>query len=205
MENSATAGFGTVTRGPVTPLLLLSTPSIVKLLLRGRCPPTAGPEPTPTPPLLATPELNRERFNTPLPVVAVGTSVTRRPSKVVCTCAVVVSKAWDAPETSMEVTAPLISRVIGRGTVFFSSTLKPFTVFVLKCGEDAETLYVPMGRLLRRYSPFWLASVGYLTPVSVLTASTVALGTVAPVLSRTVPTMSPLTICASTGLDIFKP
>src|ERR1700753_281869 len=64
-ENSATASCGTVTNGPVMPLLLLSTPSIVKLLLRGRWPPTEGPAPTPTPPLLVTPALNSDRFRAP--------------------------------------------------------------------------------------------------------------------------------------------
>ena len=54
--------------GPVTDRLLLSTPSTVKLLLRGRCPPTDGPEPTPTPPVLATPASSSDRFSTPLPV-----------------------------------------------------------------------------------------------------------------------------------------
>src|SRR5205814_10049521 len=61
----ATASFGILISGPVTDLLLLSTPSTVKLLLRGRCPPTEGPEPAPMPPLLATPALSRERLSTP--------------------------------------------------------------------------------------------------------------------------------------------
>src|ERR1043166_205188 len=73
-ENSATASLGIPTSGPVTDLLLLSTPSIMKLLLRGRCPPIEGPVPAPTPPLLATPELSKERFKTPLPIEAAGRS-----------------------------------------------------------------------------------------------------------------------------------
>src|SRR5690349_7853298 len=63
--NSAIASFGIDATGPVTSLRLLSTPSMVKLLLRGRCPPTDGPVPTPTPPRLPTPELSSERFRTP--------------------------------------------------------------------------------------------------------------------------------------------
>src|ERR1700719_1406521 len=66
-ENSATASLGTVTNGPVTALSLLSTPSIVKLLFLGRWPPIEGPAPTPTPPLVATPELSKDKFSTPLP------------------------------------------------------------------------------------------------------------------------------------------
>src|ERR1700733_7541215 len=66
--NSETASLGTCTNGPVTALLLLSTPSMVKLLLRGRWPPTEGPTPIPIPPLEATPGLSREAFKTPKPV-----------------------------------------------------------------------------------------------------------------------------------------
>ena len=43
----STASLGTVIRLPVTALLLLSTPSTVKLLLYGRWPPTDGPTPIP--------------------------------------------------------------------------------------------------------------------------------------------------------------
>ena len=55
-------------------LLLLSTPSMVKLLLRGRWPETEGPVPAPIPPLVATPAFNNERLRTPKPIVAVGRS-----------------------------------------------------------------------------------------------------------------------------------
>src|SRR5690242_21773293 len=68
-ENSATASLGTKTSGPVTDLSLLSTPSIMKLLLRGRCPPTDGPVPAPTEPLVATPADKSERLITPELVV----------------------------------------------------------------------------------------------------------------------------------------
>ena len=51
--------------GPVTLPLLLSIPSIVKLLLRGRWPPTEGPLPAPTEPLVATPDCKSDKFSTP--------------------------------------------------------------------------------------------------------------------------------------------
>ena len=68
-------GVGNDTSGPVTVLLLLSTPSMGKLLFRARCPPTEGPEPTPTPPEDATPAVRSDRFKTPEPTLAVGKSV----------------------------------------------------------------------------------------------------------------------------------
>ena len=70
--NSDTASLGTCTNGPVMDLLLLSIPSIVKLLLRGRCPPTEGPVPTPTAPPVATPACSRDAFITPDPLDARG-------------------------------------------------------------------------------------------------------------------------------------
>src|SRR5450432_3614064 len=74
-ENSETASLGTVTSGPVTLPLLLSMPSIVKLLLRGRCPPTDGPEPRPIAPLEPTPAFNNARLITPEPPDAMGRSI----------------------------------------------------------------------------------------------------------------------------------
>src|SRR5277367_3539893 len=91
--NSETASLGTCTNGPVTLLLLLSTPSMVKLLLRGLWPPTEGPVPAPTPPLVATPDPSKERLRTPKPTDAVGKSANCLASKVVLSCAVVVSRA----------------------------------------------------------------------------------------------------------------
>src|ERR1019366_9095863 len=93
-------------RGPVTDKLLFSTPSIVKLLLRGRCPETTGPDPTPTPPELATPAFRRERFNTPLPVEVVGESAISCDSNVVPIVAVVVSIVAAASLTSTVVAVP---------------------------------------------------------------------------------------------------
>src|SRR5579872_2992919 len=63
----STASFGMVMRAPVTDLLLLSTPSTVKLLSRGRCPPTDGPVPRPMEFAFVTPGLNIDRFKTPPP------------------------------------------------------------------------------------------------------------------------------------------
>src|SRR5205807_3421983 len=105
-ENSATASLGTFTRGPVTLVSLLSTPSMVKLLLRGLCPPTEGPVPTPTPPLVVTPAASKERFKTPLPAVAEGKSSTNCEVKSLVTCAVVVSRACAAPDTSIVFDTP---------------------------------------------------------------------------------------------------
>src|SRR6202030_2506393 len=139
-ENSATAWLGMVTSGPVTDLLLLSTPSMLKLLLRGRWPPMDGPVPAPTPPPVATPALKRERFRTPPVTAETGRSDASFWSKVVLICAVVVSKAGAAPETSMEVAAPLISRVICNVLVLFNSSWKLLIVLVAKLEEEPVTL-----------------------------------------------------------------
>src|SRR6202047_3628490 len=138
-ENSATASFGIVTNGPVTDLLLLSTPSIAKLLLRGRWPPMDGPVPAPTPPPVATPALKRERFRTPPVTAETGRSDASLWSKEVVICGVVVSKAGAAPETSMDVAAPLISKVICNVLVLFNSSLKLLIVVVAKLGEVPDT------------------------------------------------------------------
>src|SRR5438876_814035 len=191
--NSEMESFGTGTRGPVTLLLLLSMPSTVKLLLRGRCPPMLGPEPAPMPPLLATPELKRERLRIPLgPSVVLGRSAFILGSNVVASVEVVVSSASATPDTSTVVTAPLISRVIDKDFVMLSSIVNPLIVVVARFAADAEILYVPTAKLLNLYSPASLALVSYLAPVCVFTASTVAPGTTAPVLSRTVPVKLPL-------------
>src|SRR5258708_1774392 len=185
--------FGTGTRGPVTLLLLLSIPSTVKLLLRGRCPPMLGPEPAPIAPLLATPELKRERLRIPLgPSVVLGRSAFIFGSNVVASVELAVSRASATPETSTVVTAPLISRVIGKDLVMLSSTEYPLITVGARCGAEAVMLYVPTAMLLNLYAPASLAFVSYLAPVGVFTASTVAPGTTAPVLSSTVPTKLPL-------------
>src|SRR6266446_3756596 len=133
--------LGTGTSGPVTVLLLLSMPSTVKLLFRGRCPPMLGPEPAPIPPLLATPELKSERLRIPLgPSVVLGRSAFILGSNVVASVEVVVSSASATPDTSTVVTAPLISKVIDRDFVMFSSIVKPLMVVVARFGADAEML-----------------------------------------------------------------
>src|SRR5450432_2853362 len=120
--NSATASLGTVTSGPVTAPLLLSMPSMVKLLLRGRCAPTEGPEPSPTAPLEPTPAYNNERLITPLPPDAMGRSIICLVSNVFCTWAVVVSILAAAAETSTVSTALPTARVILLVTVLFNVT-----------------------------------------------------------------------------------
>src|SRR5260370_33782888 len=160
--------LGTGTSGPVTLLLLLSIPSTVKLLLRGRCPPTLGPAPAPIPPLLATPELKSERLRIPLgPSVVLGRSAFILGSEVVASVELAVSSASATPETSTVVTAPLISKVIDRDLVMLSSTAYPLMVVVAIFGDDAEMLYVPTAMLLNLYSPASLAFVSYLAPVCV--------------------------------------
>jgi len=62
---------------------------------------------------------------------------------------------------------------------------------VAKLVEDAETLYVPTGKLLMRYSPRSLAFVVYLRRLDIYRFDRRARYT-APVLSRIVPTKSPL-------------
>src|SRR5215471_14095380 len=131
-ENSCTASFGTVTKGPVTLLLLLSTPSIMKLLSRGRCPPTEGPVPAPTPPLVLTPDCNNDRFNTPRPWAAIGRSVVIFVSKVLSICALLVLIKGVAPDTSTVMDAAPTSRVTIRELVLFSSTAKFVIVVVVK-------------------------------------------------------------------------
>src|ERR1700686_927265 len=156
-ENSATASFGIVTNGPVTAFSLLSTPSMVKLLFLGRWPPMLGPVPAPIPPPVATPALKSERFRTPPVTHDTGRSAGSFWSKVVVICAVVVSKAGAAPETSMDVTVPLISRVICNVLVLFNSSWKLLIVVVAKLEEEAETLEGQTGKLLKIYSPLSLA------------------------------------------------
>src|SRR2546421_6417516 len=108
--NSAIESLGTGTKGPVTLLLLLSIPSTVKLLLRGRWPPMLGPEPAPIAPLLATPELKSERLRIPLgPSVVLRRSAVVLGPKVFGSVEVVLSSASTMQVTSIDATAPLIS------------------------------------------------------------------------------------------------
>src|SRR4029077_2290435 len=127
----------------------------MKLWLRGRRPPTEGPVPTPTPPAVDTPALSSDRLSTPLPVppvLAIGRSSACFASNVLCTCAVVVSSAGGAPDTSTEVTAPCTSSVTCSVLILFNSMRKLLMVVVEKLGAEPETLYAPTGRLLKRYN-----------------------------------------------------
>src|SRR5215472_6254617 len=100
----STASLGMVISGPVTERLLLSTPSTVKLLLRGRTPETVGPDPTPTPPLLATPASSRDRLRTPLfpcPPAVIGKSAASLERYVEAIVGVVESTVTPVSLTSM--------------------------------------------------------------------------------------------------------
>src|SRR3974390_612143 len=110
-------------RGPVTERLLLSTPSTVKLLLRGRFPPTAGPEPAPRPPELATPAFNNDKFRTPLAPADIGTSEASFAVKVVGIVGVVASRVTPSSLTSTVVAVPAGKTEISTVAFLFSSTL----------------------------------------------------------------------------------
>src|SRR5450432_1139065 len=122
MLNSATASLGNPTTGPVTPPLLLSIPSMVKLLLRGRCPPTDGPAPKPMAPLEPTPAFSSERLITPLPPDAMGRSPMLTDVNEVCTEAVVVSMVAPEAETSTVSTLVPTSSLTLLVEVLLSST-----------------------------------------------------------------------------------
>src|SRR6202140_4029472 len=111
-----------------------------------------GPVPAPIPPPVATPALKSERFRTPPVTDDTARSATSFWSKVLVICAVVVSKAGAAFVTSIDVVAPLISRVICSVLVLFNSSWKLLIVVGAKSEEEAVTLYLPTGKLLKRYS-----------------------------------------------------
>src|SRR5580704_8241285 len=119
--------------GPVTALLLLSIPSMVKLLLRGRCPPMDGPMPIPIPPEEATPGLRSDAFKTPKPVDPPDEVDGRSDSSVLLKACVkfvlVVSRTTPASaETSTVVFAPTV-RVTLEVAVLLSSTATPCKVY----------------------------------------------------------------------------
>src|SRR5215472_10973576 len=121
-----------MTNGPVTLLLLLSTPSIVKLLSRGLWPPTDGPVPAPTPPLVLTPDCSKDRFKTPSPCPVTGKSVVIFVSYVLSICALVVLISGAAPDTSTVMDVAPTSRVTVIEFDLFSSTAKFVIVVVVK-------------------------------------------------------------------------
>jgi len=123
--SSATASLGSETTGPVTLSLLLSIPSMVKLLLRGRCPPTDGPVPAPVAPLVETPAFSSDKLSTPLPLEVLGRSINCLCSNAVCTWDVVVSMTAAAAVTStVAVLVPTSSFRLAVATLFnWTSTL----------------------------------------------------------------------------------
>jgi hypothetical protein len=72
--------------------------------------------------------------------------------------------------------------------VWFNSVITSALVTVVNPEALAETLYLPTGTLLIRYSPTLVVTELYFTLVSRFVAMIVALGTAAPVESVTVPT-----------------
>src|SRR5579884_664777 len=175
-------------------LLLLSTPSIMKLLFMGRWPPTEGPVPWPTPPLLATPELSRESCNAPKFPWAfsmMGRLTIWLDSNELPTWAVVVSIAAAASLTStVALTLPIWS-VTFAVSVLFSSTLRLLIAAFAKPDALAVRLYRPTGMLLNRYSPPLVVLNSVFTPVATLVMTTFAFGTMPPLASTTVPTRLP--------------
>jgi hypothetical protein len=149
--NSATASFGTVMIGPVTSLRLLSTPSMVKLLLRGRWPPMAGPVPTPTPPELVTPALSSDRLRRPpVGLAAAGRSYAIFAWKLLATCEVDVSTALVASATSTVVVTLPTSSFPFAAVVLFNSTSTSRRVRVENPVAVTLTEYRPIRTLLNR-------------------------------------------------------
>ena len=79
--------------------------------------------------------------------------------------------------------------------VRFNSIAAPFRVPVANPLAEAETSYVPGGRLPIRYSPLAFVIPVNFTLVAVFVADTVTLGSAALLASSTVPTKSPLMAC----------
>src|SRR5271170_3290868 len=178
--NSETASLGTCTNGPVTALLLLSIPSIVKLLLRGRWPPTEGPVPSPTAPPVAIPAWSSDAFMTPDPPDTMGRFASCCAVYVFCSWAVVVSITAPSAETSTVcVDCPTWSEMFAV-TTWFSVTSTPFNSDLVKPDAVTATSYLPAKRLLMRYSPAEVDVVVDATAVSWFVAVTDAPGTTAP-------------------------
>src|ERR1017187_1812482 len=138
--NSATASLGKDTSGPVALPLLLSMPSMVKLLLRGRCPPTDGPEPRPMAPLEPTPAFSSDRLITPLPPDAIGRSAMEALENAVCTAAVVVSIVAAAAETSTVSTLAPTSSLTLVVAIAFNATVTARICAFVKPGAVTVTV-----------------------------------------------------------------
>src|ERR1700734_2935447 len=178
--NSETASLGTCTNGPVTDLLLLSTPSMVKLLLRGRWPPTEGPVPTPTAPPVAIPAWSSDALMTPEPPDTIGRFASCSAVYVFCSWAVVVSITAASPETStVWVDCPTCS-VTFAVTDWFNGMSRPFNSDLVKPEAVTVMSYVPTKRLLKRYCPAEVVVVVDAIPVAGFVTVTEALGTIAP-------------------------
>src|ERR1017187_4174152 len=145
--NSATASLGRFTNGPVTLPLLLSMPSMVKLLLRGRCPPTDGPAPRPIAPLVPTPAFRSARLSTPYPPDTLGSSDMALSWKVFCTEAVVVSIEAAEAETSTVSTLVPTSSFTLLVAVWFNATPTPLIWAFVKPVAVTVIVYVPGCRL----------------------------------------------------------
>ena len=139
--NSATESFGRATTGPVMSFRLLSVPSTMKLLFRGRWPPTEGPVPAPTPPELATPAPNKDRFRyPPAGLAATGRSDASRLAKMFAICAVLVSINAAESTTSTDSVAVPTESVTLAVAVLFSSTLRSLSSRLAKPADDTVTL-----------------------------------------------------------------
>src|ERR1700733_5292513 len=185
--NSETASLGTCTNGPVMDLLLLSTPSMVKLLSRGRWPPPEGPVPPPTAPPVAIPAWSSDAFMTPDPPDTIGRLASCSEVYVFCSCAVVVSITAPSAETSTVWVDVPTSSVTFAVATWFRVTSTPFSSDLVNPAATTTMSYLSTRRLLMRYCPAKVVVVVdarlVLSPVAVI----VALGTTAPVESNTVP------------------
>src|SRR6266436_3486410 len=140
--NSATASGITVELLPVTPRLLSSTPSTVKLLSRGRVPPTDPPTPVTPPGMATTLGAKTARFRgLPLSVPDALGSCTSVALKLLFSVADVVCTATVPATTSTVSLAEPISSWASAtlswsaraGTSFFTSVLNPLA--------STDTLY----------------------------------------------------------------
>src|ERR1051326_5004969 len=96
----------------------------MKLLFRGRWPPTDGPAPAPTPPAPATPAPNKDRFKyPPAGKAATGLSAAKRLAKMFEICAVVLSIKLVAAPPSMGPAFGLPAGVSLAVAVLFGSLL----------------------------------------------------------------------------------
>src|SRR5271168_5201359 len=115
----------------------------MKLLLVGRCPPTVGPNPRPSPPLVPTPAWSNERFNTPAPETTLGRSDACLLLYEDSTCAVVVSISIAAAVTSTALET--------------SPTFKTMLAVAAKLTRIATSLTVddanPLAEAVRSYDP----------------------------------------------------